>query len=64
MSGDGGVGTRYDNTSQVLGHDADIVYTVVEHQAPRLLRLHGESDSFTAVDTIVLAEDAHGTVVS
>ena len=64
VSGDGGVGTRYQNTSRVLGHDTDIVYTVVEHEAPRLLRLRGESDSFTAEDTILLSPDGEGTVVS
>jgi hypothetical protein len=48
VAGDGGVGARYQNTSRVLGHDTDIVYTVVEREARRLLRLHGESDSFTA----------------
>ena len=64
VSGDGGVGTHYQNTSRVLGHDTDIVYTVVEHEAPRLLRLRGESDSFTAEDTILLSPDGEGTVVS
>jgi carbon monoxide dehydrogenase subunit G len=64
VAGDGGVGTRYQNTSRVLGHDTDIVYTVIEHEAPRLLRLRGESDTFTAEDTIRLSPDGEGTVVS
>ena len=64
VSGDGAVGTRYQNTSRVLGHDTDIVYTVIECEAPRHLHLRGESDSFSAEDTIVLSPDGGGTVVS
>src|SRR4051794_19503370 len=55
VTGDGGVGTEYANISRVLGHDTDIVYTVVESDAPRLLRLEGRSDTFTAQDTIEVA---------
>lgn len=63
-SGDGGVGTRYRNTSRVLGHDTHIVYTVTEHDPPRTLRLRGESDTFTAEDTITVSADHGGTVVA
>lgn len=62
-SGEGGVGTRYLNTSRVLGHDTHIVYTVVEHEAPQLLRLRGESDAFTAEDTITVSAHEGGTSV-
>ena len=55
VSGDGGVGTTYDNTSRILGHETDIVYTVVEFEPPRLLRLAGESKSFTCEDTILIS---------
>jgi carbon monoxide dehydrogenase subunit G len=64
VTGDGGVGTQYANTSRVWGHDTDIVYTVVEHDAPRRLRLEGRSDTFTAVDTIDLTDRDGHTVVT
>ena len=63
-SGDGGVGTRYRNASRVLGHDTHILYTVIEHDPPRTLRLQGESDTFTAEDTITLSADHGGTAVA
>ena len=63
ISGDGGVGTVYRNISEVMGHDVEITYTVVEHEAPRLLRLRGESDAFTALDTIEVVPDGTGTRV-
>jgi len=62
-SGDGGVGTTYQNTSRVLGHETDIVYTVIEHRAPNLLRLNGESATFTAQDTIALSVVDERTVL-
>jgi hypothetical protein len=64
VTGDGGVGTEYANTSRVLGHDTDIVYTVVESEAPRLLRLEGRSDTFTALDTIEVSRRDDHTVVT
>ena len=64
VTGNGGVGTRYENTSRVLGHTTDIVYTVVEHEAPHLLRLTGESKTFTAEDTIAISVvDGHTVLI-
>ena len=63
-TGDGGVGTVYENTSRILGRDTDITYTVVESEPPRLLRLRGRSRSMTALDTIeVIPLDGGGTRV-
>ena len=52
VSGDGGVGTRYRNVSQVLGRETEIVYTVVVHEPPRRLELDGETSSMRMHDTI------------
>lgn len=62
-TGDGGVGTRYENTSRVFGRETDIVYTVIDHEAPHLLRLRGESKTFTAEDTIAISVADGHTVV-
>ena len=63
VSGTGEVGTVYRNISKVLGHETEIQYTVVECDAPRLLRLRGESASFTALDTIEVVPHGEGTLV-
>jgi uncharacterized protein YndB with AHSA1/START domain len=63
VSGDGGVGTVYRNTSEILGHETEITYTVVECSPPHLLRLRGESDSFEAMDTMEVRATADGTEV-
>lgn len=62
-SGDGGVGTVYRNVSEVLGREVEITYTVIDHEPERLLRLRGESDSFTALDTIEVVPSGAGTEV-
>jgi hypothetical protein len=56
-SGDGGVGTVYQNTSKILGRDVDITYTVIECDPGRLLKLRGETSSMTAIDTIEVSGD-------
>ena len=63
VSGDGGVGTVYENRSHILGRDSDITYTVVESRAPYRLRLHGDNDTVAALDTIELVERTGGTIV-
>lgn len=54
IDGDGGVGTSYHNVSRFRGRTTELVYTVVEHQPPRLLRLRGENRTVVALDTITL----------
>lgn len=62
-SGDGGVGTVYDNTSRFLGRETRLVYTVLESAAPTRIRLRGENSSVTATDTIVVTAEGSGTRV-
>ena len=65
VSGDGGRGTVYHNTSAVAGRETPITYTVVEHDAPRLLRLEGRTSAFEALDTIeVVPRSGGGTEVT
>ena len=52
LSGDGGVGTKYANTSSFNGRESSLVYEVIEIQPNKLIRLHGENKSLTAVDTM------------
>jgi carbon monoxide dehydrogenase subunit G len=62
-TGDGGVGTVYDNTSTFLGRETKLVYTVVESSAPTRIQLRGENQSVTATDTITMTSDGSGTRV-
>ena len=62
--GDGGIGTVYRNVGRILGQELEIEYTVVEHDAPHLLRLHGSSTSLELEDTILVERASSGTAVT
>ncbi|MDO9381082.1 MAG: SRPBCC family protein [Nocardioidaceae bacterium] len=57
QSGDGGPGTVYHNTSKFLGLETEIVYTVIDVEPGRLIRLRGLNKSVTATDTITVEPD-------
>ena len=63
-SGDGGVGTRYLNTSRFLGRETQLVYTVTELVPNQRLVLRGENDSVVATDTMTFAGDGDRTTVT
>jgi hypothetical protein len=56
ISGDGGVGTRYSNTSSFNGKESSLIYEVIEFQPNKLIRLRGENKSLTAIDTMSIDE--------
>jgi len=62
-SGNGGVGTIYDNTSKFLGRQTHLVYTVVASESPTRIQYRGENASVTATDTITLTATGSGTSV-
>jgi carbon monoxide dehydrogenase subunit G len=51
-SGDGGVGTRYRNTSRFAGRETELTYVVEERRENELLRLRGENATVVAHDTM------------
>lgn len=59
-SGDGGVGTRYRNTSTFLGRTVEVIYTVVELDPAGRIVLRGENSSLVAHDTISVSPDPQG----
>lgn len=63
-SGDGGVGTRYRNTSRFLGRETHLVYTVIERRENEILRLKGKNKTVTVNDTMTFARDGSGTVLT
>jgi len=56
LSGDGGIGTKYANTSSFNGRESSLVYEVIEYQPNSIIRLRGENKSLTAVDTMKVEE--------
>ena len=54
ISGDGGVGTRYSNTSKFNGRETSLVYEVLDVIPGERIRLRGENDTVTAIDTITV----------
>ena len=63
-SGDGGVGTRYENTSRFAGRSSDLVYTVVALNPGTSLELRGENASLIARDTITVTPTGDGSRVT
>lgn len=61
VSGDGDVGTRYENVSRFLGRETRLEYVVEEAQAPRRLRLRGENKTVVSEDTMTLTPTPGGT---
>ena len=64
LSGDGGVGTTYRNTSKFAGRETELTYEVVEHAPPARIVLRGTNKTVTAEDSISVAAHDTGSVVT
>ncbi len=64
VSGDGGVGTSYRNTSKFMGRETELTYVVVEHQPDSRFALRGENSSVVANDTMEMQPHGAGTKVT
>ena len=60
VSGDGGVGTTYRNTSSFMGRETALTYEVVEHRPDSRFALRGENSSVVANDTMEIAPAGGG----
>src|SRR4051794_24401102 len=60
ISGDGGIGTHYRNTSRFLGRTTELTYVVTNFVPDELISLRGENSTVVAEDTIRLREPAGG----
>jgi len=60
-SGDGGVGTKYHNTSEFLGRQTELSYETLVHDRPRRLQFRGTNKTATATDTMTFAPASDGT---
>ena len=64
VSGDGGVGTTYRNTSSFMGRETELTYEVVQHQPDSRFALRGENSSVVANDTMEIAPLGAGSKVT
>ncbi|NLG54384.1 MAG: polyketide cyclase [Rhodococcus sp.] len=64
VEGDGGVGTRYANTSEFAGRTSNIDYEVIEFHPGTSLTLRGTNSSLVALDTITVAPKGTGSTVT
>ena len=64
VSGDGGVGTTYHNTSKFMGRETELTYEVVEHRPDSRFALRGENSSVVAHDTMDIAPLGEGSKVT
>jgi uncharacterized protein YndB with AHSA1/START domain len=63
ISGKGGVGTEYHNTSKFMGRETELVYTTKVLDPDRRIVLEGVNKTVRATDTMTLSETAGGTRV-
>ncbi|GAA4748893.1 SRPBCC family protein [Gordonia alkaliphila] len=64
VEGDGGVGTRYANTSEFLGRTSDVTYEVIDLVPGTSIRLRGENHALIAHDTITVSPHGGGSLVT
>ncbi len=64
VDGDGGVGTKYKNTSSFAGRETELEYVVQQLEPSRIFQLRGENKTVTALDTMTFAETGEGTQVT
>lgn len=64
VSGDGGVGTLYDNVSEFNGNKTQLQYEVVELVPDRRIHLRGEGKSAHADDTMAIEPAGAGSSVT
>lgn len=64
VSGDGGVGTTYANTSRFLGRETELTYVVTGLEPEHTIALRGENKTVVAHDTMRLSGDGQRTAVT
>ena len=64
QQGDGGIGTAYLNTSEFLGRKTELRYIVQELVPGERIRLRGENETVTSVDTMTFRQIPDGTEVT
>src|SRR5699024_11010523 len=60
VAGDGGVGTRYHNTSRFLGRETELTYVVEQLVPGGVIHLRGENRTVVADDTMTFVRTPTG----
>jgi carbon monoxide dehydrogenase subunit G len=64
VSGDGGLGTTYRNTSKFMGRETELTYEVIRHQPDSVFALRGENSSVVAQDTMEIEPNGFASRVT
>ena len=64
VEGDGGPGTKYQNTSSFAGRETELEYVVQQREAGKVFQLRGENKTVSALDTMTFREADGGTEVT
>ena len=64
LEGDGGPGTKYQNTSSFAGRETELEYVVQQREASRVFQLRGENKTVSALDTMTFRATDGGTEVT
>ncbi|MDE0776586.1 MAG: SRPBCC family protein [Nocardioides sp.] len=51
-SGDGGLGTTHDNTSEFMGRTVDLAYETITYDVPTRVQIRGRNGRTTATDSL------------
>jgi len=63
MSGDGGVGTRYANTSEFMGRTVELTYETTTYERPGRVQFRGTAKRATTTDTMTFTPSGEGTEI-
>jgi uncharacterized protein YndB with AHSA1/START domain len=61
VSGDGGVGTKYHNSSEFAGRKTELTYEAVAQERPSRLQFRGTNKTATATDTLTFSPAGGGS---
>lgn len=64
LSGDGGLGSRYRNTTEFNGSRTQLEYVVTDYRLNDRVELRGENNTLSAVDTMTFRKTSTGTRVT
>ncbi|MGA8986470.1 SRPBCC family protein [Aeromicrobium sp.] len=62
-SGDGGLGTTYDNTSEFMGRKTELKYETIGFDRPTFFSARGKNKTATATDSLTFTRDGDRTQI-
>ena len=62
-SGDGGLGTTYENTSEFMGRKTELDYETITYEQPTRFQCRGRNKTATATDSMTFTPAGDGTQI-